>query len=314
MKNMRTLFKNTYPLLLVLAVVLGGCTSKSPAPVERGGMSTRTLAADTYVVKAGDTLYSIARELGIDHRELIVLNHIETPDSILVGQILKIKASNAVSADSVSATTTAPISSGVVVVKPIGVEPSSSIGSGNTDTYKREPKAGKEVYSDDALARAQNPNAASTPSTSPSPSKPDEARPETKVAEATPPVTAAAESSQWLWPSSGALISSYNEKGNKGLDFSGKAGDPIFAAANGKVVYSGSSLRGYGKLLIINHNDSYTSVYAHNRALLVNENQTVKQGQKIAEMGNTETDRVKLHFEIRKLGNPVDPLKFLPKR
>jgi lipoprotein NlpD len=118
----------------------------------------------------------------------------------------------------------------------------------------------------------------------------------------------------WIWPSAGALLAGFDEARNKGLDIGGKAGDAVLAAADGKVVYAGAGLRGYGNLVIIKHNNTYLSAYAHNQALLVKEDQTVKKGQKIAEMGNTDADRVKLHFEIRRQGKPVDPTRHLPAR
>jgi lipoprotein NlpD len=121
---------------------------------------------------------------------------------------------------------------------------------------------------------------------------------------------------QWSWPVAGVILSSFqgNNGLNKGIDLSGKLGEPVLAAASGQVVYSGSGLRGYGKLLIVKHNETFLSAYAHNDRLLVKEGDLVKVGQRIADMGSSGTDRVKLHFEIRRDGTPVDPLKFLPRR
>jgi lipoprotein NlpD len=118
----------------------------------------------------------------------------------------------------------------------------------------------------------------------------------------------------FAWPHPGQVIAGFDEAKNKGLDFAGKAGDPVLAAADGKVVYAGSGLRGYGNLVILKHNNTYLSAYAHNQTLLVKEDQNVTKGQRIAEMGSTDADRVKLHFEIRKQGKPVDPSKYLPSR
>ncbi len=118
----------------------------------------------------------------------------------------------------------------------------------------------------------------------------------------------------FIWPSSGTVSAGFDEARNKGLDITGKAGDPVLAAADGQVVYAGSGLRGYGNLIILKHNNTYLTAYAHNRALLVKEDQRVKKGEKIAEMGNTDSDRVKLHFEVRRLGKPVDPMRVLPAR
>ena len=118
----------------------------------------------------------------------------------------------------------------------------------------------------------------------------------------------------FAWPHPGQVLSGFDETKNKGLDFAGKAGDPVLAAADGKVVYAGSGLRGYGNLVILKHNNTYLTAYAHNQTLLVKEDQTVQKGQRIAEMGSSDADRVKLHFEIRKQGKPVDPAKLLPAR
>ena len=118
----------------------------------------------------------------------------------------------------------------------------------------------------------------------------------------------------WTWPSAGALIAGFDEVRNKGLTLGGKAGDPVLAAADGRVVYAGSGLRGYGNLVIVKHNNTFLSAYAHNQVLLVKEDQVVRRGQKIAEMGSTEADRVQLHFEIRRQGRPIDPARLLPPR
>ena len=140
--------------------------------------------------------------------------------------------------------------------------------------------------------------------------------------EVAPPVASAAvaggaaaeDGTSFIWPSSGSLIAGFDEARNKGLDIGGKAGDSIVAAADGRVVYAGAGLRGYGNLVILKHSNTFLTAYAHNRALLVKEDQTVRRGQKIAEMGNTDSDRVKLHFEIRRQGKPVDPARYLPAR
>ena len=122
------------------------------------------------------------------------------------------------------------------------------------------------------------------------------------------------ENVNWGWPASGSIVSAFDEGRNKGLAIAGRAGDPVFASADGRVVYAGSGLRGYGNLVILKHNNTYLTAYAHNQSLLVKEDQTVKRGQKIAEMGSTDAERVQLHFEIRKQGKPIDPAKLLPSR
>jgi lipoprotein NlpD len=122
------------------------------------------------------------------------------------------------------------------------------------------------------------------------------------------------DSFQLIWPAQGQVTSSFDDSKNKGIDISGKTGDPVLAAADGKVVYSGAGLRGYGNLIIVKHSNTFLTAYAHNQSFLVREDQSVKKGQKIAEMGNSDSEQVKLHFELRRLGKPVDPVKFLPQR
>lgn len=134
------------------------------------------------------------------------------------------------------------------------------------------------------------------------------------AAAATAPAAAGDDELGFIWPASGALISGFDDVRNKGLDIAGKAGDPVLAAADGRVVYAGSGLRGYGNLVILKHNNTFLTAYAHNQTLLVKEDQGVRKGQKIAEMGSTDADRVKLHFEIRRQGKPVDPSRYLPAR
>lgn len=141
-------------------------------------------------------------------------------------------------------------------------------------------------------------------------------QPPAQAASNPPPAQPAASSGEedvsWIWPAQGTLLAGFDEAKNKGFDISGKAGDPVLASADGRVVYAGAGLRGYGNLIILKHNNTFLTAYAHNQTLLVKEDQSVKRGQKIAEMGNSDTDRVKLHFEIRRQGKPVDPAKYLP--
>jgi lipoprotein NlpD len=208
--------------------------------------------------------------------------------------------------------------------------------SRNTDNYKSQPKLFKEPYSEQALREAQKIAAVSPAQTAPSAAPPASAAPAAPLASAAPaPAAPAAEPPaaksdakaeptapsaraddddrmQWTWPASGKVVAGFTETSMKGIDIGGAAGTPVVASAAGKVVYAGSGLRGYGKLIIVKHNATYLSAYAHNREILVKEGQQVSRGQKIAEMGNTDASDVKLHFEIRKLGKPVDPLKFLP--
>lgn len=301
--------------VLVSLTVLAGCASKYPAPVvDRGtpqGAAPGVVVpvSNTYTVKAGDTIYSIAREHGMDFRELIAMNRIENPNQLSVGRVLKVKPRSDTPSSEVAVT--APVISDVVVARPIGdgqVIERRPAGT-NTETLKREPKAGKEPYSDQALASAQNQG-----QTKPAEAPVIAAKPEPKPEEKPADPAAVGDEVPWIWPANGKVIGTFSENGSKGVDIAGKSGDPVVAAGDGKVVYSGTGLRGYGKLVIIKHNATYLSAYAHNQNILVKEGQSVTKGQKIAEMGNTDADQVKLHFEVRRQGKPVDPLKHLPPR
>ncbi len=147
------------------------------------------------------------------------------------------------------------------------------------------------------------------PAASPAPAS--GATPVAPAPAALPAPSAAEDAINFQWPARGNLISGFDESKNKGLDIGGKVGDPVLAAADGRVVYAGAGLRGYGNLIILKHNNTYLTAYAHNQTLLVKEDQVIKRGQKIAEMGNSDADQVKLHFEIRRQGKPVDPAKYL---
>ena len=164
---------------------------------------------------------------------------------------------------------------------------------------------------------AQNPTPANT-SASNTPTPTASSAPASSASNAAPsasaPVNVSDDGMTFAWPHPGPVLAGFDEAKNKGLDFAGKAGDPVLAAGDGKVVYAGSGLRGYGNLVILKHNNTYLTAYAHNQTLLVKEDQSVTKGQRIADMGSSDSDRVKLHFEIRKQGKPVDPAKLLPAR
>lgn len=316
MKNYRVFPKPWLLLAAASVLVLLGCASKSPAPVyDRGGQPVQAAAGkDVYIVKKGDTLYSIAREHGMDFRDLIALNKIENPNRITEGASLRVKSSGSASS---SVTTVSPVVTEGVVAKPIDGAPvveKRSLSADNTETFKREPKASKVPFSEQALAQAQSQGTVVPPVAvkAAEPAKP-EAKADAKTSE-----PAAASEVAWVWPAEGKTLSTFGESGSKGLDIAGKAGDPVLAATDGKVLvaksFDDSTLRGFGNMVVIKNSASLITVYAHNSKLLVKDGQTVSKGQKIAEMGSSGTDRVKLHFEVRNQGKPVDPLKYLPQR
>ena len=292
--------------LLVIATVLVGCSSsKHRAPiVERGEAGKKGVAAveyaqkkstrekdwrpEVHVVQKGDTLFSIAFNYGFDYHELAELNAIRDPSVISIGQEIRLfpDRQNTVSASAAAQT------------KP--VEPS----------IKEQPKLVKYPYSEAALAQIVKVQEAPKPR----PAEVAKVENKPKTVAATPDTDDSEEAElDWSMPTQGKLIAGFSESAHrKGIDIAGKLGQPVVASAPGKVVYSGSGLRGYGKLVIIKHNKTYLSAYAHNDQVLVKEGQSVTRGQKIAVMGNTDADQVKLHFEVRRFGKPVDPAKYLP--
>jgi lipoprotein NlpD len=246
----------------------------------------------TYIVQKGDTLYSIAFLNGVDYRDVADWNKLENPAAIKIGQQLQLNIPVAGS----SAAKDLP--------KPVML---SQVPDAVTKSY---PKVGKLAYSDHALAQAerlQNESAAEVAApavVATAPGKSTGVR--THAADEDEPL-------EWGMPTNGKLVAGFSEIENrKGVDIVGQRGQAVVASAAGKVVYSGSGLRGYGKLIIIKHNKTYLSAYAHNDQILVKEGQNVGKGQKIAEMGNTDATQVELHFEIRKFGKPVDPAQYLP--
>ena len=295
-----------FPVLL-----LAGCISQQPVPaVDRSSSSARTAVQPSgpgyYTVKRGDTLYRIALENGQDHRDIATWNNIANPSAIKEGQVLRVAPPVAAAEPAADGAVAKPIAVGSGVESRSLDQPAAAVvPAPQNGALKREPRAGKEPYSDEAYARLNK--------ASGEVAKPAEVKPEVKP-EAAPAVATSPDDVPWMWPTSAKLSAPYSDSGNKGLDFAGRAGDPVLAAGDGKVVYAGSGLRGFGELVIVKHNATYLSAYAHNRKILVKEGQQVSRGQKIAEMGNTDADSVKLHFEIRKQGKPVDPALYLPKR
>jgi lipoprotein NlpD len=315
---------------LALVALAAGCATKQPAPVVDRGPPPPPPAAPvskpppkpvaaaipTHTVKRGETLVGIALQYGLDYRELAAWNGVTNPNVISVGQVLVLAAP--------AGARPAP-SPGIVATPLTGIAPVvESRPLGNTDALKVEPRGQRLPYSDKALAQlaagdaaaiaaeaaapaAPTPPAGAVPPTTPAPGVPPVPAPET----AHPPTGTQGEAVDWMWPVKGKLLASFTEA-SKGIDIAGKKGAPVVAAASGRVVYAGQGLRGYGKLVIIKHSETWLSAYAHNDSIAVKEQQDVKRGQKIAEMGSTDADQVKLHFEVRRQGKPVDPVRLLP--
>ncbi len=314
------------PMAALAAVLLAGGAAQPPAPVvdhNLGATAAPAIAATpggsvpTYTMKPGETLYSIAAQNHIDPRDLAAWNGISDPTKVQSGQVLRLTAPGAASASTGTASAgaqTAPIAgmSGLDT-RPLSAEPARTdtrpvIAAAPTMSsvpVKSGPKAVRLPYSDENLAALQSGGTGSVQTT-----KADTAI----AAAATRPPTAPDDPDRvdWSWPVSGKLLSGFSEA-TKGVEIGARNGEPVYASAGGRVVYSGSGLRGYGKLVIIKHNDKYLSAYGNNRKLLVKEGDAVTKGQKIAEVG-AENGAPKLHFEIRQLGKPVDPMKFLPER
>ena len=334
-------FSMRYLLVMVIAATLTACAARRPAPVSDARAPTVAVAPKAsqpetkpatvqaakpadgkiHTIQKGDTLISIALANGLDYRELAAWNNLENPNAIKLGETLRLTAPGSV--NDISATSSASTSStqpqpGAPVTAPLiftNVPTPAATPQVNSDKLKTEPKATKLAYTDAAYAKALAESAGAAAASVPANALPVAA---TQVA---PPVSVviappAGDDVEWAWPiqpvPKGKIVAMYTEV-NKGIDIAGIKGTPVLASAPGKVVYSGAGLRGYGRLVIIKHNATWLSAYAHNEKILVTEGEEIKKGQKIAEMGSSDADQVKLHFEIRKQGKPLDPLQYLPK-
>jgi len=271
-------------LSLVLCGLLA-CGGNPPAPVE--DRVTQPQPSSSYTVKSGDTLYSIAFRYGLDYRKVAMANGIGDSFTIYPGQIIYL--GEAVPPGQIS-TSPAPA--------PVNTTPQGAI------------PVTREASRTYPVTPSKPPVSVPTPTPAP-PSQPAIAKVKQAIDSDTySGVTVEA----WLWPTRGAVTRGYSESVHKGVDIAGTRGDPVIAAAAGKVVYAGTGIVGFGELLILKHNEVYLSAYGHNDRLLVAEGQTVTAGQTIAEKGSSGTDSVKLHFEIRKEGKPIDPQRVLPRR
>lgn len=309
--------QKTHFILLTMTIgLLSACSSalRQAPVVERLPPSAETRPATpvaeapsearTVTVKKGDTLLRIALDHGQNYRDLAAWNNLADVDDIKVGQVLRVAPPEHVAA-----------SASGVQTSPIAMPPSDTRAP---VPKKTAPRGDKRVYTDATLAEMQKNEAGQKGAP-----KPERADPAVAALRpAAPPVLAPGsmvsatddEKLSWMWPSDGKIVATFEEGKNKGIDIAGKAGQHVMAAGAGKVLYAGSGIRGYGNLVIVKHSNSMLSAYAHNRSLLVKEGDSVTKGEKIAEMGDSDADSIKLHFEIRQQGKPVDPSRFLPTR
>lgn len=284
----------------------GAATKPAPAPVA----SAPSVSADGYYrVRKGDTLIGISLDHGVSWRDLAAWNQIDNPNLIEVDQLIRVRppkptrsasAAGSSAAGSAAENNAAP---GKTDIRPLGSSkpPAGSAVPGPIASAPLKPPAAGSATSAAAQAGA-------APGTVPA------LPPATAPAASAAPAAKAAEGITLSWPAKGNVITQFADPGYKGIALSGAEGDPVSAAADGRVVYSGNGLRGYGNLVIVKHDGDFLTAYAHNKSILVTEGQQVKRGQKIAELGKTDSDQPKLHFEVRKSGKPVDPMKFLAQR
>ena len=268
---------------------------RAPVGVENAGKP------GYYTVQKGDTLIRIGLDAGQNYRDIARWNAIENPNKIEIGDVYRVvppeepAVAKAVVSGRLSVTPLPPVAAAPSPPKASSPSAPPPVTVAATPPPAVKPAAPSTVQASEPLVAA------------PVPQKPPAA--------AAPAVPSTDDALEFAWPAKGEVIVAFDEaKNRKGIDLAGGAGDPVFAAAEGKVVYAGEGLRGYGKLIIIKHNNTFLTAYAHNQSILVKEDQSVKKGQKIAEMGSTDSDRVKLHFEIRERGRPVDPMKYLRSR
>lgn len=281
-------------VILIACLVLSSCIfSQNIAPTSDLSRKnvTRVANASEHIVKRGETLFAIAWKYGLDYRQLAVANNIDSRFLIYPGQTLNLSTKVPPSKAKVS---TRQVNK-VKVIKPSASSPKSSASLPKKSVSRKAVK--KPTQTSSTTTRAE------------------------KKSSSSKKVAASNSSSQklyWRWPAKGKVITNFSsaKAGNKGIDLAGKKGDSVTAAASGTIVYAGSGLRGYGKLIIIKHNETYLSAYAHNDQIRVREGQKVKRGQHIADIGSSgsRANVTKLHFEIRRNGQSVNPIKYLPKR
>ena len=290
-------------ILGVIVVLLAGCGGRVAAPVDEKGRSLRASTTPYRTVVAGDTLYSIAWEIGKDYRQLAVWNQIHSPYTILPGQRLRLTPTSSLARKPQTGLRYHVVRKGDTlysIAREAGVDYRTLAARNDIRApYTLRPGQRLKLQSKSDFS-VERPGSKKARKTRRSATKKTNI-PRGKV--------------RWKWPIKGKILRRYNARaGNKGLDIAGKRGQSIRAAGAGRVVYQGSGLRGYGNLVIIKHNEEFLSAYAHCDRIYVKEGDVIKQNQQIAKIGSSGTNRTKLHFEIRYRGNPVDPLRYLPKR
>jgi lipoprotein NlpD len=268
-------------------------------PVAPAADDSKEDARGTYTVRKNDTLLRIALDHGLNYRDVVTWNNLANPNDIKVDQVLRVAPP-----EHLAGTQTAPVS--MPEIRPSAPQAQQVPKKIPPRIDKRPTDATVADLKKDDNAKAER----------------DEPKIEKPVVVATAPSIGAGsivrpdddEKLSWMWPSDGKIVATFDEGKNKGIDIAGKPGQQVMAAGAGKVMYAGSGIRGYGNLVIVKHSNSLLSAYAHNRSIVVKEGQNVNKGQVIAEMGDSDADSVKLHFEIRQQGKPVDPSRFLPTR
>ncbi|MGM0481424.1 MAG: peptidoglycan DD-metalloendopeptidase family protein [Pseudomonadota bacterium] len=304
------MLSNTVLLAGLALFTLASCSRSSPAPVEQlyTGKDYRDYQPNSlkntarYTVKKGETLYTIAFRANLNVADLARINQLQEPYTIYPGQQLKL------------------------VDNVLQSQPTTSVAKTKTKT-KRNKENSSSAEKNITVAVDKAPNKAYVQTKEPKKSVKKQSDQKNKssapknikagrvASQAKPATMRDSKDIEWQWPVKGSVIADFSlaEPGNKGLDFAGRLGDPVAAAAGGKVVYVGNALRGFGRLIILKHNDDFITAYAHNHRVLVAEQQWVEAGQMIAEMGDSGTQRVKLHFEVRFRGKSVNPRHYLPK-
>ena len=290
--NVRITVLQRIVCVLALSALAACATRLDNAPVVDRSVNAAPAAAAPlgppppgyYRVKPGDTLYRIALENGQNYRDIATWNNLTNPNQIEVDQLLRVAPPGSTPTLAGAGVSSAPVIIGS------GVQ-SAPLGGGNPQTNMPLGSLPPAV----PLTPMPAPLASIPPTSAPGSAMPN-----------------AVEGLSLIWPARGPIINRFDDVKNKGVDIGGALGDPVRAAADGRVVYSGSGLRGYGNLIIVKHDATFLTAYAHNQTLLVKEGDAVTRGQNIATMGNSDADRVMLHFEVRKQGKPVDPLKYLP--